>query len=268
MKPYKIIIAIVICLIMIAATFSFLWPIYKNKFKEKEISVPENTVIETATPELILPQTRFELIKYIEENINNFANTEPQDIEKWRIVRFGFESNKDENIYVEFEDGHALLKVLLWCKNFEAKFECNKINTFEPNNFEWKIDQGKDSFADRVIYYYEKENNEWRLVGNSTNLRFFPISRDSQIGIQKTVDQDYLNWRKSPLSVLRQDTPKEFGFDINRDPFKPISRDEKKGKIIYQITFNNKEVWNVILFQPIKKGEKGVWVIESMHKVK
>lgn len=267
MKSYKVIIVIILCLIIIVASAYFFWPVYKEKFKEKE-TPQENVNVQIATPEPEPPKTRPELIKYIEENINDFYANQPQEIEKWRVSRFGFESNKDENIYVEFEDGHSLLRVLLWCKEFGGKFECKKINTFEPDNFEWKIDQGKDPFIDREIYYYEKIGDNWKQAGTSDDMRFFPISSGALLEIQKTVDQDYLNWRKSALSVLRQDLPKEFNFDINRDQFKPIARDEKEGKITFQITFQNAGVWDVLLSQPIKKGEGGVWVIERMNKVK
>lgn len=264
MRSSKIIILIII-LFGIAAIFYFWgYPIYKEKFKEQKI-IQENVQIQAQKEEKEIPKTREELANYLEKNIDYFTPYKPM-AERWIVKRLGFVD--EENIYLELEDGHNLLKILLSCKEQKEEFKCYNIARFEPENFVWKITEGNDSFADDEVFYYEKKGGKWVMIGSSFEIIYFPISFDSLLKIQMTVDQGYLLWRKEPLSVLRHNIPAKFDFDINRDLFKPIERDEKEGKIIYQITFNNKEVWNVILLQPIKKGERGVWVVESMHKVK
>lgn len=264
MKLFKIIILIIILFGAVAIFYFWGYPIYKEKFRKQEIA-HENIQIQAQKEEKEIPKTREQLMNYFEKNIDRFIPYQPM-AEKWITKRLGFID--EENIYLEIEDGHNLLKILLSCKEQKGEFKCYNIARFEPENFIWKIVEGNDSFANSEVFYYEKKAGRWVMVGSSFKTIYFPVSRDSLLGIQATVDRGYLLWRKEPLSVLRHDIPAKFNFDINRNPFKPIERNEKKGKITYQITFSNKEVWNVILSQPIKNGEEGVWVIEKMSRVK
>jgi hypothetical protein len=265
MKLAKTVIILVLCAVVIFAVFYFSWPIYKKKFKDTEFS-SENFYFSAPSPmKNIIPKSRQEIAEYLEKNIDNFVPFTSLG-EQWIIKRLGFAG--DENIYLEIEDGHNLLKILLSCKKQKEDFKCYNIARFEPDNFQWKVVQGNDPFASREILYYGKKVGKWELVGSSFEIIFFPISRDSLLGVQTTVDQGYLGWRREPISVLRHDIAADFNFDINRDKFKPIARDDEKGKIIYQVTFNDKSVWNVVLIQPVKKGEGGVWVIDKMDKIK
>lgn len=264
MKFFKIIIFIFI-LFGLAAIFYFVgWPIYKEKFKEKEIT-SDNVQIFTPKEKNEIPQTYEEVAEYLEKNINNLVEFQ-SSFGGWQVKRLGFVDK--ENVYVEIEDGHSLFKVLFSCKKQKDEFRCYNLARFEPENFQWKVVEGKDAFASREVFYYEKNNKKWQKTTSSSTTIYFPISFDSLLEIQKAVDRGYILWRRAPLSVLRHDLPAKFNFDINRDKFKPIKYDEENGRIVYQIIFQNKEVWQVKLFQPIKKGEGGIWIIEEMVRIK
>lgn len=264
MKLYKILVLVILIPAVVVIFYFFCLPIYKEKFKKQEITL-ENINIETPKIEQKVPKTRQELMAYIEKNINTFIAYSPTGAENWQIIRFGFES--DENVYVELEDAENLIKILFSCKKYGENFDCKNILSFEPENFKWKAAQGDDPFQNRKIDYYEKKDGIWKLIGLSEKLIFFPISANSLLEIQKTVDKSYLEWRKDPVSVLRHDLPKEFNFDINKNKFKPVSGSNKEGKIIYRIGFKD-SVWDVMMAQPVKRSDDGIWVIERMKKVK
>lgn len=263
MKLYKIIILIVLILGLFALFYFWGLPIYEEKFKKQEIPIA-NVQINVPREEVKAPKAKEDLIKYIEENINDLAGFLPQDRPAWHVLRLGFVDG--ENVYADFEDGHSLSRILIRCKN-EEEFFCRNIAREEVENFKWKVTEGEDAFSGREVSYYEKdEKGIWQFVFTSSQKKLFPISRDALLEIQQTADRGYLKWRLDPFSVLRLDTKGDFNFDPDGDEFEVVTEDKKEGKIIYRIKRQN-EIWDAVLIQPVKRGDGGIWVIESMDKV-
>ncbi len=262
MKHWKIALAVLITVAAAAVSF-FFFSLYQEKFKTLTDNFFGSEIeknIETET----MPSGTQNVMVFIEKNINNFAPYLPVEGEKWNVLRFGVATDRD--YYVEAEDGHNLIRLLLSCQNFDGSFSCKRIADFVVDAFVWKIGNGEDSYAARKISYFEKDSRgEWTFLFYSTDKKTFPISQDALIDMQKTYDKGYLAWRNKPISVMRRDLPSEIGFDLNSGNYELISQSLSQGRIVYQIEYKQ-EKWNVIIYQPVKVGEGGIWVIREMIK--
>lgn len=239
----------------------FFFSLYQEKFKKLTNNF-FGSEIEKNTEKATMPSGARDTMVFIEKNINDFAPYLPVEGKKWNVLRFGIATDRD--YYVEAEDKHNLIRLLLSCQSFNGSFSCKRIADFVVDNFIWKIGNGEDPYATRKISYFEKDaQDQWTFSFYSTDKKTFPISRDALIDMQKAYDKGYLAWRNDPISVMRRDLPPEIGFSAVSGSYQMVSKNLKEGKIIYQIVYQQ-EKWNIILDQPVKAGEKGIWVIKEM----
>jgi len=209
---------------------------------------------------------RQETMKYIEKNIENLAPFASTPGSSWNILRFAFVS--DENVYVEYEDGHTISRILLRCTKLEDNVKCANVALFAPENLRWKLVSGSDPFFDRIWQYYEKSAQDmWQKSFRSDEITFFPQGYDAMVGIQEMVDRGHNLWYRDPLDVTKTSMPGIFGFDPTKDSYVLSMVNEEEGKA--RVTISHLEsTYEVDLEQPIKRGREGIWIMARMVKVK
>ena len=64
----------------------------------------------------------------------------------------------DKDIYVEYEDGHILRRILI-----ESGEEYSLIGYFEPGETDWELKDGEDKFfgSQLDLYEFDQESNQW-----------------------------------------------------------------------------------------------------------
>lgn len=79
----------------------------------------------------------------------------------WHITRFWFAD--DRNLYIEYEDGHIMGRILVAVSGAEEKPEYKVIGYFEPGENDWILKTGKDTMAGKELdlYEYNTDNKEW-----------------------------------------------------------------------------------------------------------
>jgi len=93
----------------------------------------------------------------------------------------------------------------------------------------------------------------------------FRIDNTKATAIQAQVDQGKNQWRLSPEETARADAPGVYGLKVT-DTYSLKNRDETNGQATVQAS---SEAGNflVTLTQPITKGQKGIWAIETIKKI-
>lgn len=103
-----------------------------------------------------------ETISYIDSNITKIVESGNFVVEpangKWFADGYGFTS--PNHVYVDFEDGHFLFRVLLECKGTNADLSCNPLAFFETDNG-WNLMQGQDPEKDNPIVHAWAKDYDW-----------------------------------------------------------------------------------------------------------
>lgn len=101
-------------------------------------------------------------INFIDENITQIvesADFAPAPANgKWYADGFGFTS--PNNVYVDFEDGHFLFRVLLNCTGSTPNLTCEAMAFFETDHG-WILMSGQDSEKDNPIVYKWAKDYDW-----------------------------------------------------------------------------------------------------------
>ena len=90
-----------------------------------------------------------------------------------------------------------------------------------------------------------------------------PIDQEQLIALQNGVDEGHQPWRRDPLSVLEAGSS-QFGFNAN-DSFALGAIIPGLGEVHLEV-FRNGESYDIILIQPIRKEEGGIWAVKSITK--
>ena len=82
---------------------------------------------------------------------------------EWRINRFWFPRDLDEDFYIEYEDGHNLRQVLVSAAMVNNILNYEIVGYFEPGENNWKLKQGEDKFFGEHLdlYEYNEELEKW-----------------------------------------------------------------------------------------------------------
>jgi hypothetical protein len=80
---------------------------------------------------------------------------------KWRITRFWFADDKD--VYIEYEDGHIMRRLLAQISGEDEKPEYKIIAFFEPGENDWILKTGNDTALGKKLdlYEYDEAREEW-----------------------------------------------------------------------------------------------------------
>jgi hypothetical protein len=103
------------------------------------------------------------IISFIDENITEIVESGNFEVEpvngQWFADGYGFTS--PNHVYVDFEDGHFLFRVLLECKGAGTNLNCEALAFFETDNG-WTLMQGQDSEKDNPIVHAWAKDYEWK----------------------------------------------------------------------------------------------------------
>jgi len=109
--------------------------------------------------EKIVPLAQ-ETIDYISAHLNELSLIKPVLGGSWHINRF---SLIDESyLYIEYEDGHIMGRLLLEKQNNQWKM----LASFKPGKDMWELASGKDSYSGAHVTIYEMDQNtrKWIVV--------------------------------------------------------------------------------------------------------
>lgn len=91
----------------------------------------------------------------------------------------------------------------------------------------------------------------------------FTVDNTRSTVIQKDADQGKYQFRLSPVETARSDAPPCYGITIT-DNFTLKNKDDSGAQV--QVSHEGKN-YIIKLIQPITKGDKGIWAIESIKPV-
>lgn len=93
----------------------------------------------------------------------------------------------------------------------------------------------------------------------------YSIDQEKANSLQEQADQGKVQWRLNPDETARADAPTVYGLKVS-DNYTVKSRDDQKGMATVQAS---SELGNflITLSQPIIKGQKGIWAIDSIKKI-
>ncbi|HLC38571.1 MAG TPA: hypothetical protein VJJ80_00375, partial [Patescibacteria group bacterium] len=96
----------------------------------------------------------------------------------------------------------------------------------------------------------------------SSESKTFDINTSQSNQIQSQVDAGSLAWYLDPILVAKDQVPPTFS--INKDDqFSLKSKSFTEGIAIVEVIHGTK-IYQIKLIQPVKKGENGIWVCESV----
>jgi len=276
MKIIGKILVVILCLLISSIVFYYGLQTYKEK-SENIINDNQgysgldadnilNTDIYNEESEIgkVDDSLRKEFTTYTEVNFNELAPFPSNYEADWTINRFSFVNNN--NFYVEYNDGHALGRILVYCVKSDKAINCSRISYFAANNFIWEVDSGDDPFLGRFLQYYEKdENKDWEKAYKSTEIFYFPVSNEALLGMQQVADSEINLWRLDPIETVAQDIASIFRYNLEDIKSKTIS--QSRGEILLEVNHQD-SIYEVYLTQPIKKGEDGIWIIQYLKYVK
>ena len=106
-----------------------------------------------------------DVISFFTERINDISPEKPVLGGKWFVTRFRFV--EDNNVYVEYEDGHIARAFLLSLTKTTGSVPDYKIvGYFEPGPMEFKLLSGEDTQKGKPqeIYEYSETAKKWVQV--------------------------------------------------------------------------------------------------------
>jgi hypothetical protein len=162
MSKKRITILLVLAAILFAGIFLF-----KNLFGAWPWQSPDQNILPPESQNEAVPpqtqETRQLIMKDVAAKINEISQAKPVMGGKWYALRFWFVSGSDKDLYVEYEDGHIMAKLLL-----EADVKGNDvfykiIGYFEPGESDWILKSGQDTqFGKKLdLYEYDEADKNW-----------------------------------------------------------------------------------------------------------
>jgi hypothetical protein len=276
MKKFSKISVVILCLLISSIVFYLGLQNYREKSdnviqnNQKYLGLNEKNILnsDVYNEEFEIGKVddnlRKEFINYTESNLDELTPFPSNNESEWAINKFSFVNNN--NFYVEYNDGYALGRILVYCVESKEAINCSRISYFAANNFIWEIDSGDDPFLGRFLQYYEKDkDNNWVKTYKSTEIFYFPVSNETLLGMQQVVDSEINLWRLDPNETVAQDIASIFRYSLEDIKSKTISQGE--GEILLEVSHQD-SVYEVYLTQPIKKGEDGIWIIQYLKYVK
>ncbi len=79
----------------------------------------------------------------------------------WFVDRFWFANDND--VYIEYEDGHILARILISVEGQEGNLKYNVVGYFEPGENDWILKQGKDTMLGKRLdlYEFDQVKGQW-----------------------------------------------------------------------------------------------------------
>jgi LysM repeat protein len=100
------------------------------------------------------------------------------------------------------------------------------------------------------------------LIIPKNNQISFTVNQDKAASLQKDVNSGKIQFRLSPVDTVKSDISPAYGLGVN-DSYKEQSKDVTSGTAVILAT-HGKKVYEITLSQPVTKGDKGIWAINSV----
>ncbi len=108
---------------------------------------------------------RDDVIKFFTEKINDVSPEKAVSGGKWQVTRFRFPD--ENNVYVEYEDGHLARAFLMSLnKTVGSSPDYKIVGFFQPGALGYTVLAGADPFKDKLqeIYEYNQTVGKWIKV--------------------------------------------------------------------------------------------------------
>ena len=166
---------IIILLILLAVLAGALF-LYKEKFQRWPWQKFSGLVSPTATPEAIssnsaspsvLPAEKEPREIVMEDVAKRIGEISPEKAVlggKWFVSRFWFIDGSYATLYVEYEDGHIMRRLLLTANLSQMPTISYKVDAFfEPGESDWILKSGKDQKSELplILYTYDETQKRW-----------------------------------------------------------------------------------------------------------
>jgi len=166
---------IIILLILLAVLVGALL-LYKGKFQRWPWEKFAGLISPTATPEaslgvsespLVSPKEKGPRDLVMEDIAQKISELSPEEAVlggKWFVDRFWFIDGSYATLYVEYEDGHIMRRLLLTANLSQMPKISYKVDAFfEPGESDWVLKSGKDqkSTLSLILYEYNETAKQW-----------------------------------------------------------------------------------------------------------
>ena len=151
MKKFYLPIIIIIAILVVVGVY------YSIKTWKPAGEIPqEQSVVEDII-------TRKEIMTDVSKKIAEISPVKPVLGGKWRVNRFWFVQESNENFYIEYEDGHILRQILVTVVKKGGELDYKVIAYFEPGEVDWELKNGEDKFFGSLLDLYEhsEELGKW-----------------------------------------------------------------------------------------------------------
>ena len=161
----QIIILVILILILIGGIF-----LYRQKYDkwpwQKEVSLVSPTATASPVAPIASPREKTQREKIMEDIASKIAQLSPAQPVlggQWFVDRFWFVNGSDKDVYVEYEDGHILRRVLLAVSESGGSFKYTVAAYFESGESDWILKSGQDTqFGKNLdLYEYDEKKGEW-----------------------------------------------------------------------------------------------------------
>lgn len=108
------------------------------------------------------PAARQTIMKDIAGKISDLSPAKPVLGGRWYVTRFWFVSDSDDYVYVEYEDGHIMGRILTQIDG-SGKSHYKVVAYFEPGESDWELKQGEDTMVGKPLdlYEFDESKKEW-----------------------------------------------------------------------------------------------------------
>jgi hypothetical protein len=160
------IILLILILILIGAIFLY-WRTYQRWPWQKGVSVASPTATvsppESSSPAPQPKTVREKIMNDLAVKIAQISPVEPVLGGHWFVDRFWFVNGSDKDVYVEYEDGHILRRVLLTIAESNGSFKYTVAAYFESGESDWVLKSGQDTQFGKSLdlYEYNEVKKEW-----------------------------------------------------------------------------------------------------------
>jgi hypothetical protein len=126
---------------------------YEQKIDEGEQKKDESQQIKKTEDQIKSDLFRQGTMNDLADRIAKLSPIKPVLGGKWHVTRFWFID--DRNIYIEYEDGHIMGRILVLVLGQEERPEYKVVAYFEPGENDWVLKTGEDKMAGRKLSLYE-----------------------------------------------------------------------------------------------------------------
>ena len=142
------------------------WPWEKFSGLVPPTATPENSTSVSESP-LVSPEEKGPRDFVMEDVAQKIGELSPEKEVlggKWFVDRFWFIDGSYSTVYVEYEDGHIMRKLLLTANLSQMPKISYKVDAvFEPGESDWVLKSGKDqkSTLPLILFEYSEAQKRW-----------------------------------------------------------------------------------------------------------